>query len=280
MVKKKEVKKAVVKSPFDRTNLVTERDIAMEFAVRVQEKFDKLVKASILFGSQAKNTSQAESDIDIVILIDDASIEWDLELISWYREELGKLISAKASDRELHVTTIKLTTWWQDMVRGDPVVLNILRYGEPLIDIGGFFMPLKALLERGKVNSTLEAVYAALQRAPMHLARSKEAEIGAVEGVYWTMVDSAQAALIMAGKTPPSPEHIPEMMEETFVETNMLKADYVRAFNDIFELHKNIAHNKVYDIKGVELDRWQAIAEKFLSQMTTLVNQLIDAKKK
>lgn len=279
MAKKKEAEPKL-KTPFVKTSLTTEREIAMDFAARIQQKFDKLVKATVLFGSQAKNTAQPQSDIDIVIVIDDASIEWDLELISWYREELAKLIGSKKSDRELHITTIKLTTWWQDLIRGDPVVLNILRYGEALIDVGGFFTPLKALLERGKINSTPEAVYVALQRAPAHLARSKAAEIGAIEGIYWTIVDSAQAALIMSGKTPPSPEHIPEMLQEAFVEPRLLKPDYVKVFKDIFELHKNIAHNKIYDIKGVEIDRWQAIAEKFLAEMTSLVNQLIDAKKK
>ena len=70
-MKRKSVKKAVRK-------LVTERDMAMEFALKAQEKFDMLIKASILFGSQAKNTSDTKSDIDIVLIVDDASVDWDL----------------------------------------------------------------------------------------------------------------------------------------------------------------------------------------------------------
>ncbi|MEM4271748.1 MAG: nucleotidyltransferase domain-containing protein [Candidatus Pacearchaeota archaeon] len=277
MAKKRAVKKAKVS--FRKIEASPERDIAMKFAVKAQEKFDKILKASILFGSQAKGTSAAKSDIDIVLLIDDASIEWDLELIAWYREELGKIIASKQTNREVHVTTIKLTTWWQDLIRGDPVVMNILRYGEPLIDIGGFFTPLKALLLQGKMQSTIEAVYTALQRAPTHLARSKVSEMGALEGIYWAMIDSAQAALIMAGKTPPSPEHIPEMLQEAFVDKGMLGKGYARAVRDIYTLHKNIAHGKVYDIKGFEIDQWQEVANKFLSEMVRLVDTLIEEKK-
>lgn len=259
--------------------LVTEKEIAMDFALRVQGKFDRLIKASILFGSQAKEKSTSKSDIDIVLLIDDASVDWDLELIAWYREELGKIIAAKEYGRELHINTIKLTTWWEDLIHGEPVVLNILRYGEALVDLGGFFNPIKALLEKGKIRSTPEAIFAALQRAPAHLMRSKLAEMGAIEGVYWTMVDSAHAALITAGKVPPSPEHIPEMLQETFVDKGMLGSGYVRAFNDLFIIHKNISHGQRMEIKGVDIDKWQDIAKNFLSEMTSLINKLLDLKK-
>jgi len=228
---------------------------------------------------KAKNEAQANSDIDIVIVIDDASINWDIELISWYREELGKLITAQKYAKELHINTIKLTTWWQDMLNGDPVIVNILRYGEALIDSGGFYNPLKSLLLQGKIKSTTEAVYAALQRAPSHLIRSRTAVISAIEGVYWTMVDSAQAALIMANKSPPSPEHIPEMLAETFVEKGMLKINYVRAIKDLYLIHKGISHGNMRRIKGAEIDRWQETAESFLNEMTRIINILLETKK-
>jgi uncharacterized protein (UPF0332 family)/predicted nucleotidyltransferase len=259
--------------------IVREKEIAMDFAAKVHQKFDKMVKASVLFGSQAKNTAEVKSDIDVILIIDDASISWDLELISWYREELGKIISASKYERNLHVNTIKLTTWWLDLLHGDPLVLNIIRYGEALIDSGGFFNPLKALLSQGKMSSTPEAIFSALQRAPFHLARSRAAEMGAIEGVYWAMVDSAQAALISAGKMPPSPEHIPELLQEAFVDRGMLKAGYVRAMRDIYALHKNIAYGKTSDLKGAEIDSWQNTADSFLAEMTRIINELIEVKK-
>lgn len=266
-------------SPHSKLEIKNEKDIAMDFAVQVQKKFDKIIKAVVLFGSQAKNTATSTSDIDVIVIIDDASINWDLELIAWYREELGKIVSASRYGRDLHINTIKLTTWWQDLMHGDPVVLNIIRYGETLIDIGGFFNPLKALLEQGRINSTPEAVYAALQRAPAHLARSKMSEMGAIEGVYWTMIDSAQAALISAGKMPPSPEHIPLALKEAFVDQGMLKIDYVRAIRDLYALHKRIIHGEIHEIKGAEIDEWQSLAEDFMSQMTKIIDQIIESKK-
>jgi predicted nucleotidyltransferase/uncharacterized protein (UPF0332 family) len=268
------------KKDFPTLQLKSEKDIAMDFSAKVYRKFDKLVKSVVLFGSSVKNTAVEESDIDIVIIIDDAAISWDLELISWYREELGKIIMSNPYNKELHINTVKLTAWWQDLLRGDPVVMNILRYGEPLIDFGGFFNPLKVLLQQGKIRSTPEAVYNCLQRAPMHLARSNAAELGAVEGIYWAMVDSAHALLISAEVTPPSPEHIPALLRERFVDRGLLNTKYVKWYKDLFSLHKQIAHGNIRDVKGIELDEWQARADEFIRAMAELINSLIEKNKK
>lgn len=273
---KKSVKKSKKSSSLRSLDPKNEKEIAMDLAMKVHEKFDRMIKASVLFGSQVKNTASSDSDIDIVFIIDDASINWDLELIAWYREEMAKIVSAQEYGTEFHINTIKLTTWWHDLLHGDPVVLNILRYGEALIDSGGFFNPIKSLLVQGKIRSTPEAVYAALQRAPQHIARSKQTEMAAVEGVYWAMIDSAQAALMTAGKIPPSPEHIPAMLKTTFVDTKMLKMDAVNALKEIYSLHKTISHRQISDIKGVEIDKWQDTAEKFLTDMINIIDSLLE----
>lgn len=279
---KKEVKKEEKpsqSSPYRSLKPTTEKDIAMDFAMKAQKNFNNMIKASVLFGSQTKNTATLSSDIDILLIIDDASVNWDLELTAWYREELGKIIQNCDYNREVHVNSVKLTTWWHDLMYGDPVAVNILRYGEVLIDNGGYFTPLKALLQQGKIRSTPEAVYASLQRAPEHLARSKNSQLGAIEGIYWCMIDSSQAALMMAGKLPPSPEHVPDMLKENFVEKGMLKMTYVTAMKNIYTVHKGLTHGERYDVKGIHIDEWQAIAEEFLKEMTRIIDQLIETQR-
>ena len=145
-----------------------------------------------------------------------------------------------------------------------------------MIDLAGFFEPLKYLLVKGKIKSTPEAVYNALQRAPAHIARSKAAELNSIEGLYWAMVDSAQAALIAAGVSPPSPEHIPINLKTTFVDTKKLKIDYVTDYRDLLILHKKIAHGEIVDLKGVEIDKWQAKTDDFLHTMAMLVKDEVE----
>jgi len=255
--------------------LKKESDIAMDFATKVYQRFDKIVKSVILFGSMVKQNQVAGSDIDIVILIDDVSINWDQELVAWYREELEKLVKGNPYQGDLHINTVKLSSWWEDLMRGDPVVVNILRYGEAMIDLAGFFDPLKALLIKGKIKSTPEAIYSALQRAPQHIARSKMAELGSIDGLFWSMVDASHAALIAANVSPASPEHIPADLKENFVNSGKLKMKYVVWYRDLLVLHKKIAHGDLKELKGVEIDEWQDRAEEFLSVMANLVKDML-----
>ncbi|HEB47125.1 MAG TPA: hypothetical protein ENI22_01510 [Candidatus Pacearchaeota archaeon] len=281
MVKKSSKKFGKKKSKFNVKNAPTlqlkkESDIAMDFATKVYKKFDKIVKSVILFGSATKQTTVTGSDIDIIIILDDVAVNWDQELIAWYREELEKLVKRNPYQGSLHINTVKLSTWWEDMMRGDPVVINILRYGEAMIDMAGFFNPLKNLLIKGKIKSTPEAIFSALQRAPIHIARSKIAELNAIDGLYWSMVDSAHAALIAANVPPASPEHIPGDLKENFVNTGKLKMKYVVWYRDLLVLHKKITHGEIKNLKGVEIDDWQDRAEEFLEVMANLVKDLVE----
>jgi len=267
--------KLIPKKNIPTLNLKSNQDIAMDFAVKSYKTFDKIIKSIILFGSTVKQTSSSGSDIDIIILIDDVSINWDQKLIAWYRQELDKLLKANPYEKTLHINTVKLSTWWEDLMRGDPIILNILRQGESLIDLAGFFEPLKYLLIKGKIKATPEAIYNCLQRAPMHIQRSKTAEMNSVEGLYWAMVDSAHAALIAANISPPSPEHIASELKETFVNSGKLKMKYAVWYRDLLVLHKDIAHGRIHDLKGADIDEWQDRTEEFLEVMARLVNSLI-----
>lgn len=275
--KKKHVKaeKPAPKPPT--LELKTEHEIAMDFAVKAYQKFDKTIKSIVLFGSVAKQDNVVGSDIDIVIILDDVSVKWDDELIGWYREELDKLLRLNPYGKSLHINTVKLSTWWQDLMRGDPTVINILRYGESMIDFGGFFEPLKFLLLEGKIRPSPEAIYVNLQRAPMHLQRSRASELGAIEGLFWAMVDSAHAALIAVGVLPPSPEHLAVDLREHFVSIGKLKPKYLEWYRDILLLHKRINHGEVTDLKGVEIDAWQEKTKEFVDVMARLVKDIVGA---
>jgi predicted nucleotidyltransferase/uncharacterized protein (UPF0332 family) len=268
-------KKKVDLSKVPTLNLRTSNDIGMDFSVKVYKKFDKLIKSVVLFGSAVKKTPVAGSDIDLILILDDVSVKWDQELIAWYRTELGKIVKQNPYKISIHINTIKLSTWWSDLLKGDPVVINIIRDGKALIDFGGFFEPLQYLLVEGKIKPSPEAIYSLLQRAPMHITRSRYAELSSIEGLFWSMVDSAQAALIAANVMPSSPEHLPVDLKQTFVDEGKLKMKYVQWYNDLLMLHKKIVHGHITDLKGVEIDDWQEKAQEFLKTMADLVNSIV-----
>ena len=282
VVKKKDEKKAVkvAKEISSTLEITGEREIAADFAMKVYNEFDQMIKSIVLFGSSARRISTPDSDIDIIIIIDDVSIKWDQELIAWYREELGKIISANPYVKALHINTVKLSTWWDDMMKGDPVVINILRYGDALIDFGGFFNPLRILLKEGKIRSTPESIYTLLQRAPGHMTRARQSMLAAVDGLYWTMVDAAHAALIAANVMPSSPEAIPEVLSKHFVETKKLNKKYVNYYSEIHTVAKKIIHGGLTSVKGESLDEWFVKADAFLGEMARLIDDLIETKGK
>lgn len=263
---------------FPSLKLRDEHDIAYDFAVKAYEKFGKILKSIILFGSTVKGRLRKGSDIDIIIILDDCTIQWDAELIAWYREELGKIIRANPYRKPLHINSVRLSTWWEEMIRGEPVIINIIRYGQPLIDFGGFFTPLKVLLARGKIKSTPESIYIILQRAPLHLARTKASLLNSIEGLYWAMVDASHAALIAAKRVPPSPEHIPQMLEQTFVETNKLNAKYIAWYKNMYKLAHDILHGSISDVPGKEVDEWQDKTDLFIREMTKIIDKIISKK--
>ncbi len=278
-VSSKAQKNSKKKSNVPTLNLKTDNEIATDFAVKAYEVFKKVIKSVVLFGSVEKGKTTTGSDIDIIIIVDDVSLKWDQELIAWYREELDKVLQANPYNVELHINTIRLSTWWDDLMKGDPVVLNIIRSGFPVLDHAGFIEPLKYLMLQGKIKGTPESIYQCIQRSPIHLARSKAAELTAIDGIYWSMVEAAHGALIAAGYFPPSPEHVTVDLKEAFVDKGFLKMKYVEWYKNIYYLHKQIDHRDKIQIKGSEIEEWQNRAEEFMREMVSLVENLIKNKK-
>ncbi len=249
-------------------------EIAYDFAAKIYDKFREVVKSIVLFGSTAKNTQVKKSDIDIIIIVDDATVQWTQELIAWYREELAKLSSSIKYPKKLHLNTVTLTTFWNEALVGEPVVINVIRYGVALIDFGGFFEPLKVLLARGKIKPTPEAIYNALTRAPNHLSRANMFLLGTIDAVYWSMVDSAHAALMMAKQVPPSPEHISSLLRVTFVKKGMLETKYIDWYEEIFALAHHITHGEVKRVTGKNIEIYMNRADEFIGRMAKIVRDL------
>ena len=262
MAKKGETKEKILENDYD---------IAYDFAVKAYNKFQDVIKSIALFGSVAKKTPYKKSDIDIIIIVDDCTVLWDEELIAWYRENLAIMLEKQCYKKMIHINTVTLTAFWKEIQEGDPTAINVLRYGTPLIDYGGFFNPLKILLRRGKIKPTPEAIYICMQRAPMHLNRARYALLGSVEGLYWAMVDSAHAALMAAGHTPPSPEHIYDMLKKVF--GKKLNKTYAENFKEMYIIAHNITHGNLKSIGGKHLDSLREKSENFVEEMRKIVRR-------
>lgn len=261
------------------SRLIENRDIAYDFSVKAYKIFKEIVKSIVLFGSVPKKEININSDVDIVIIIDDATIKWDDELIAWYREELSKLVSSQKYVKHLHINTVTMSTFWQEVNTGEPVTINVLRYGEALIDYGGFFEPLKALLAKGRIRPTPEAIFITMERANAHVFQGNNNLLASIEAYYWAMVDSSHSALMAVNVIPPSPEFISEMLLETFVKARKLDKKYVDWFEETRKLAKQITYGEVRSLSGDKIEEIKKKTEQFVRVLTDITKVLIQNQK-
>ena len=105
----------------------------------------------------------------------------------------------------------------------------------------------------------------------MHLSRSKYAILGAIEGLYWAMVDAAHAAIMTAGHIPPSPEHIYDMLKKTLPK---LSSKYRENFREMYTIAHSITHGNVKVLHGKQIDILRKKAESFVEEMKKQVKRL------
>ncbi len=242
-------------------------ETARTFVKRLYDELGNFIKAAVIFGSLARKSQGKHGDIDILIIVDDVTIVLTQELIETYRVLVEKKI-ADTSPR-LHVTTLKFTSFWEYVKAGDPVAINILRDGVALID-SGFFDPLQVLLLRGRIRPTGEAIWSYYVRAPTTIHNSKWHLMQAVVDLYWAAIDSAHAALMKNGEIPPTPEHVPDLLEQKLVPKG-LNMKYVHIMKVMFDLYKKIIHRDIKEISGEEYSKYLKDTEEFVERMGRIV---------
>ena len=251
---------------------------AKEFAKRVLDKYGNLVKSIVLMGSVVRGEFKPESDIDIIVILDDTIEELSrdkLEAIDDDLEKIAKSISDKISVQPSYT----LTEFVDYAKSGHPIVYNFIKEGEPLFD-AGFFMPWKRLLKLGKIQGTREAIENYMEDAPKKLARAKTVKLLMLaEDCYYAMVNSTQAVLMFMGLEPPVPSKLYEEVMEYLVKPGLLEEEYAKWLKEIVQIRKDIEHKKLLEVKGEFVDQWIERAEKYVEKMFNLLNALEIRKK-
>lgn len=244
-------------------------DLAFTFAKKCHEECKDLVKAIVLFGSTARK-KQGAADIDILVVVDDVSLKLTPEIIQTYRVLIGKIVDDVS--KRLHITTLKFSSFWDYVRSGDPVAVNILRDGYPLLDTG-FFDPLQLLLHQGRIRPSKESVWTYQTRSEQTLSNSKWHIMQAVVDLYWAVVDASHAALMSIGQVPPSPEHVSAMLEAKLVKTKIMPESVPTTMQKFYILSKEILHRKRTKITGQDFDNLYAEAEDYIKKMKDFVQK-------
>ncbi|MBW3021266.1 hypothetical protein KY334_08275 [Candidatus Woesearchaeota archaeon] len=240
--------------------------LARKFTIDIHKEFGDFIKVVAVFGSSVRKPNA--KDIDILVLIDDISIELSAEIAEAYRIIVEKTV-AKVSPK-LHITTIKLSTFWEYARVGDPIGMNILRDGVPLLD-QNIFTPLKHLLLQGKIRPTKESIWNYFSKVPIALQSSRSHILKGAVDLYWAAIDSAHSALMAHGETPPSPEHVPALLRKIFLPKKYVTNDDINLVSELYNQMKNIEHGIIKQISGKTLDDYYKKTVIFTAKMKKLV---------
>ncbi len=250
-----------------------EYSLAKRFADTLHKELGDFLKAVILFGSASRgeiHTNPADKhDIDVLCILNDLTIILSPEVIEAYRVIAER--TAQNSSRRLHITTLRLSTFWDYCRNADPVIINMLRDGIPLHDVG-IFEPMQQLLFQGRIRPTKESVWNYYARAPVTLHNADWHVTQAGLDLYWAVVDAAHAALMHVGETPPSPEHVAGMLRKRFVQHKQLDAAHADTMDLFYKLQKDIVHRRLQYVTGKDYEHLRGKAHDFVRAMRALLS--------
>jgi uncharacterized protein (UPF0332 family)/predicted nucleotidyltransferase len=245
-----------------------EIDIAYSFSKAMMHEFKNFLKSIVLFGSTARKTND-KGDIDVLIILDDVEIQFNKGIVQGYRvltEEIARKISNK-----LHITSMRLTNFWEYVRAGDPLAVNILRDGYPILDTG-LFTPLKLMLYQGKIKPSEESINNYAARSNYSITSAKNHILAACVDLYWAVIDSAEAALMKINEIPPSPAHVHNLIEEKFVNTGKIQKKYSIILHELYHLNKAIEHKEITNIPAEQYQKYLYEAEDFVETMHKIIN--------
>ena len=186
---------------------------AREFVKELILEMKELVKSCVLFGSNTHDTLKKDSDIDLMIVLDNVSVFVSPELRESYQIIVKKL-SSRISNK-LHIMTVNLSDVWDMARKGDPLFINILRYGVPLFD-RDIIEPMQYLLEIGKIRPTTESVINFKARSEKLMEDCSKHLENCYFDLYYALVDATHALLMAHEITPPSPKEMPQLVANHF----------------------------------------------------------------
>lgn len=238
--------------------------VATKFAAELQKELGTFLREVIFFGSAARRSATLEAvyghDIDVLVIIDDLKRPVTQELVEAYRI-ITENIANNTSTR-LHINTLKISAFWEYLNQGDPIALNILRDGIPILETG-FVKPLQALYARGQIRPSKENIHAYFLKAPQTIQGAKWHMLQATIDLYWAALDITHANLLMHDLVPNSPNQAYHMLS-----THLAKQGFSRAHASLLKNLKQttdkILDRSLKEISGKQYDQLHKATEEYL----------------
>ncbi len=274
--------------------------IVREFSKKLLIETDELVRSIVIFGSNNTNTLKKNSDIDVMVILDNISVfvsdelreaykiitsklikasqtqgvsdgsgqEISKKFLSYEEQDSSQIVSKKNSSKsknKIHLLSINLSDFWDMARKGDPVFINILRTGSPIFD-RDLVEPMQYLLEIGKIRPTKEAVNNYIARSEILFNEVDKKIFEGVLDLYYSLIDMVHATLMIHKIIPPSPKDMPKIFKSEF-KNNKKIIKFSKEIDEIYKLAKKIEHNEINKISGNEFDKIKKTVEKIIFEL-------------
>jgi len=271
------MKKKKKKKEKPKTKTQIEKDVK-KLKAKILAKYGDIVKCVIMMGSVARGEFKSKSDVDVFIVIDDTV----KSITSGEKNEIDDTLEKMASgiNKDISIQpSYTLTEFWDYARVCHPIIYNFIKEGKAVYD-AGFFMPIKRLLDMGKIPATREAIESYMEGAPKKLMRAKTVKLLMLaEDCYYAMLNTAQAVLMFMGLEPPVPNKAYDEVKKYLVDPGILEQQYADWLKEIIAIRKKIEHKELMDVTGAFVDEWIDKADKFIEKMFQLLSVLEFRKK-
>lgn len=274
--KKKKKSKITPKVPIELILAKAEARKVQEYAKTIVSKFGRYIKAVVVWGSKTTKKGDKEtSDIDTAIIVDDTDVQRMTP--KQLKDKLFKKLIEMAYpiEKSIHPQPYLLTEFWTYVMKGNPVLHNLIRDGVVVYDTG-FFLPLQMLMKRGIMKPSKEAVDKLMMNALDLLKITQETITQKlVYNVYLSAVSSAQAVLMEMGYRTTSPKETPKFVEKfLYKEHKVVNKKDVETIKELVKTWKDVEHKELKEVSGKELDALLEKSKKFTEKMEKELKKL------
>ena len=248
--------------------------------LRMLRKFEKYVVSYVIAGSLIRGEANPNSDVDVSLIIDDTDVTQTTSSVLKARLRDMALKEARDAERDagiqgkLNVQVWILTDYWMGLRRAEPIFYTTLRDGISLYD-RGMFAPWKLMLKKGMLIPSPESIRRYIDDGKKHVERfNYKFKSMAMEDFFWACIYPAQGLLMLQGISPGAPSQVVPQMKENLVKKGILDIKYVKIFEKIHKVRKDLEYGKIKSVSPEEIVSMAKSAKDFVEAVEKSYNSL------
>lgn len=221
-----------------------------EFQEKVSEQFGDIIKASWILSIEE---ILATEDFTVKVLVDTDQSETDN--IEEFVEEAATSIKEETGYR-IHPDTVTLSDYWRKLKTGDERLYSELRYATTLYDPEKIFLPVKQMVEEGRLEGTREAIQNEISSSIENVLLLRDrTKVQALNKIYKSTVALGQAMLIDEDLPVPVQKKVPEKLREELVQGSDLDEEIYEMAKHNIRYWKDYEHGKFDEITVEDLNK-------------------------